>query len=219
MRDLLLLAIHLVVTFAKLARAGGIRAVAAESLLLKHQLIIAGRSRKRAPNLTTFDRFVLGLTTLFISAPRLPKLAAVIKPATLFWLHRALVDGKYRLLFTSRRRRGRPGPRGPSVDLITAICSAPCPRALLSTAAVRVGWSFVADVSGAHERQPVERRPVPLPVHSAAQLLGHGCDGCIFAPHHRIRCRRRVGRRCFGLPDVQCRHRPPRTTEAREHRS
>jgi putative transposase len=62
MRDLLLLAVHLLVTFAKLLRPGGVRAVAAESLLLKHQLLIGNRSRQRAPNLTTLDRFVLGLT-------------------------------------------------------------------------------------------------------------------------------------------------------------
>ena len=42
MRDLLLLAVHLLVTFAKLLRPGGVRAVAAESLLLKHQLLAAG---------------------------------------------------------------------------------------------------------------------------------------------------------------------------------
>ena len=67
MRDLLILAIHLVVTFVKLLRPGGVRAVAAESLALKHQLLISNRSRRRAPNLTTLDRIVLGLTTLFVS--------------------------------------------------------------------------------------------------------------------------------------------------------
>ena len=41
MRELLLLAIHLLVTCAKLLRPGGVRAVAAESLLLKHQLLIS----------------------------------------------------------------------------------------------------------------------------------------------------------------------------------
>ena len=51
MRELLILAIHLVATFAKLLRPGGARAVAAESLLLKHQLLISNRSRQRAPNL------------------------------------------------------------------------------------------------------------------------------------------------------------------------
>jgi hypothetical protein len=61
----LLLAVHLLVTVAKLLRPGGVRAVAAESLLLKHQLQISNRSRQRAPNLTSLDRIVLGLTTQF----------------------------------------------------------------------------------------------------------------------------------------------------------
>ncbi|MGZ6180367.1 MAG: hypothetical protein ACXWNZ_19295, partial [Vulcanimicrobiaceae bacterium] len=67
----LILAIHLLVTFAKLARPGGLRAVAAESLLLKHHLLISNRSRQRAPNLSSIDRFVLGLTTLFVSPRRI----------------------------------------------------------------------------------------------------------------------------------------------------
>jgi hypothetical protein len=62
MRELLILAVHLLVTFAKLVHPGGLRAIAAESLLLKHQLLISNRSRQRAPNLTSIDRFVLGLT-------------------------------------------------------------------------------------------------------------------------------------------------------------
>jgi len=75
MRELLILAIHLLATFAKLLRPGGVRALAAESLLLKHQLLISNRSRHRAPNLTTFDRLVLGLTTLFLSPGRIRKCA------------------------------------------------------------------------------------------------------------------------------------------------
>ena len=121
MRELLILAIHLLVTFAKLLRPGGVRAVAAESLLLKHQLLIRNRSRQRAPNLTTLDRFVLGLTTLFVSPRRVAKLGALVKPATLFKFHRALVDRKYRLLFSSSSHRRKPGPKGPSAELISAI--------------------------------------------------------------------------------------------------
>ena len=75
MRDLLLLTIHLLVTLAKLLGPGGARQVAAESLLLKHQLLISNRSRQRAPNLTMLDRLVLGLTTLFVSPHRIPKLS------------------------------------------------------------------------------------------------------------------------------------------------
>src|SRR6516162_251462 len=67
MRDVLILAIHLLVTLAKFLRSGGVRQVAAESILLKHQLLISNRSRRRAPNLSMLDRLVLGLATLFLS--------------------------------------------------------------------------------------------------------------------------------------------------------
>jgi len=96
-------------------------AVAAESLLLKHQLLISNRARQRAPNLTPTDRFVLVFTVLFVSPGRIAKLAAVLKPATLFKFHKALVDRKYRLLFSSAYRRRKPGPKGPSAELIAAI--------------------------------------------------------------------------------------------------
>ena len=121
MRDLLLLAIHLFVTVAKLLRPGGARAVAAESLLLKQQLLITNRSRQRAPNLTTLDRFVLGLISLFIRTHRIPKLSAIIKSATLLKFHKALVDRKYRLLFSTSAHPRKPGPKGPSAQLIAAI--------------------------------------------------------------------------------------------------
>jgi hypothetical protein len=52
MRELLILAIHLRVIFVKCLRTGGVRAVAAESLLLKHQILVPYRSRRRAPHLT-----------------------------------------------------------------------------------------------------------------------------------------------------------------------
>ena len=121
MRDLLLLATHLLVTLAKFLGPGGIRSVAAESLLLKHQLLISNRSRHRAPNLSTLDRFLLALITLFVNPRRIPKLSAIFKPATLFKFHKALVDRKYRLLFSFSSLRRKPGPKGPSTELIAAI--------------------------------------------------------------------------------------------------
>ena len=116
MRDLFMLAIHLLVTLVKLFRPGGVRAVAAESLLLKHQLLISNRSRHRAPNLSTLDRVVLGLTTRLVSPRRIPKLGALIKPATLLKFHKALVDRKCRLLFSSSSHRRKAGPKGPTAD-------------------------------------------------------------------------------------------------------
>jgi hypothetical protein len=111
MRELLILGIHLLVTFARLLRPGGVRAVAAESLLLKHQLVISNRSRQRAPNLISIDRFVLALTTLCVNPRRIAKLGALIKPATLFKFHKALVDRKYSLLFLLRRIDANPDPK------------------------------------------------------------------------------------------------------------
>ncbi|MGY8994491.1 MAG: helix-turn-helix domain-containing protein, partial [Rhodospirillales bacterium] len=105
----------------KLLRPGGVRAVAAESLLLKHQILLSNRSRLRAPNLTTLDRFVLGLTTLFIKPHRISKLSALLVAGTLLKFHKALVDDKYRLLFSSTANRAKPGPKGPCLELITAI--------------------------------------------------------------------------------------------------
>src|SRR5659263_646398 len=108
MIHLLILAVHLLATIAKLVRPGGVRAVVAESLLLKHQLLISSRARRRAPNLNSFDRFLLGLGSLFVPPSRIPKLAVILKPRTLFRFHEALKKCKYRWLFSSgghRRRR------------------------------------------------------------------------------------------------------------------
>jgi hypothetical protein len=94
MRTLLLLAVHPIVTVAKLLQPGGVRAIVAKSLLLKQQIIIGNRSRHRAPNLSPLDRFVLGLITLFIRSHWIPKLSGSLNPTTLFKLHKPLVDRK-----------------------------------------------------------------------------------------------------------------------------
>ena len=49
MRDLIILLVHLIATLARLMGPGGLRSVVAESLLVKHQLLILKRSRDRAP--------------------------------------------------------------------------------------------------------------------------------------------------------------------------
>jgi putative transposase len=120
MRLLFILFLHLLVTLARLARPGGIRAVAAESLAVKHQLLIMKRSRRRGPNLTRWDRVILGFCTLLMSPRRLSKVAVILKTSTLLSLHRALVKRKYRLLYAPKRR-GRPGPKGPSTELMDAV--------------------------------------------------------------------------------------------------
>jgi len=61
-----------------------------------------------------------GLCTLAIRPGRLLRSTAVLKPSTLLAFHAAIVKRKYRQLF-SPKRRGKPGPRGPSPELNAAI--------------------------------------------------------------------------------------------------
>jgi len=59
MKELFLQLAHLFTLLAKLIGSGGARAVIAGNLVLKQQLMIIHRSRKRAPNLSTRDRFAI----------------------------------------------------------------------------------------------------------------------------------------------------------------
>jgi len=136
MRDLAILLIHLIATIAKVAGRGGARSIVAESLLLKHQLLILNRSRERAPNLRPTDRMIAGLCAGWLRPVRLARAAIVLKPSTITNLHRALVKQKYRCLFT-RKCRGTPGPKGPSAQLISAIIEMKCRNP-------RFGWRRIA---------------------------------------------------------------------------
>ena len=107
MRDLAVLILHLLATVARLVGPGGARSVVAESVLVKHQLLILNRSRKRSPNLRLSDRMVAGVCALLIRPDRLIRSAIVLKPSTLLSLHRALTTRKVSLLFCPRSRRSR----------------------------------------------------------------------------------------------------------------
>jgi len=120
MRDVIFLLLHLVTTVVRLAGHRGLRSVMAESVLLKHQLLILNRSRRRAPNLRAVDRVLAGVCTLLIQPSRLVRSAIILKPSTLLQFHQYLVKTKYRLLF-SPKRRAKPGPKGPSAGLIRAV--------------------------------------------------------------------------------------------------
>ena len=120
MRAFVILCVHLIATVARLAGPGGIRSVVAESVLVKHQLLILNRSRKRAPNLCAFDRIVAGLCALLMRPTRVLRSAIVLKPSTLFHLHHLLKKRQYRLLF-SHDCQHKSGPNGPSDELIEAV--------------------------------------------------------------------------------------------------
>jgi hypothetical protein len=120
MKDLLALPLHLLITIAKLLGPGGAEAVVADSLLMKHQLLIINRSRRRAPNLSALDRYLFGFWSLFLDPRRIQRAAVIVRPSTLLKLLRLLKQRKYRLLY-STGRKAKPGPKGPSRELIQAI--------------------------------------------------------------------------------------------------
>jgi transposase InsO family protein len=120
MREIVILLVHLLVTVARLTRPGGVRSVIAESVLVKHQLLILNRSRKRSPNLRVSDRLIAGLCAVLLRPGRLIRSAIVLKPSTLMRFHRALKDRKYRLLFSPKSRK-KPGPKGPGHEVTAAV--------------------------------------------------------------------------------------------------
>ena len=120
MRDIFTLFLHVIVTVIRLVRPGGLRSVVAESTLVRHQLLILNRGRKRAPNLRVSDRIIAGLCTLFMRPARVLRSAIVLRPSTLLRFHHMLIKRKYRLLFSPNERR-RPSPKGPTKELIDAV--------------------------------------------------------------------------------------------------
>src|SRR6185436_18050420 len=100
MRDFAILFVHLIVTVARVARPGGLRSVVAESVLVRHQLLVLNRGRNRAPNLRSVDRIVAGLCTLFMRPARVLRSGVIVKPSTLLHLHSLLRKRKYCMLFS-----------------------------------------------------------------------------------------------------------------------
>jgi transposase InsO family protein len=121
MKNLLITFVHFAVVTAKLCGPGGVRAVIAENLALKQQLIVLRRGRQRAPNLLLSDRLICGLASLFLRSGRIRKVAIGLRPSTLLAFHQALVQRKYRRLFSSSHCRTTPGPKEPSDALVQAI--------------------------------------------------------------------------------------------------
>src|SRR5215471_4008019 len=120
MRATFALFLHAIVITMRLTRPGGLRSVVAESVLMRHQVLILNRGRKRAPNLRSSDRIVAGLCTLLMRPTRVLRSAVVLKTSTLLHFHKMLIQQKYRLLFSPKRVR-RPGPKGPTKELIDTV--------------------------------------------------------------------------------------------------
>jgi len=120
MKDAMILLFYLLAVIARLLQPGGGRTIVAENLLLKQQLLLHSRSRSRAPNLSTLDRVLLGFWTLFLNPRRITRVGIIVQAGTLLKFHDALKKRKYRLLYSSGKK-GKPGPKGPSREVIDAI--------------------------------------------------------------------------------------------------
>lgn len=100
-----------------------------------------------------------------------------VKPSTLLNLHRTLVTRKYRLLFSSTRRK-KPGPKGPSEELIRAVIEMKkrnpawgCPRIAEQLAfGVPINKDVVRRILAARYRPPDSNGP------SWLTFLGHAKD-------------------------------------------
>lgn len=179
MRDLLILIVHLITTVIRLAKPGGVRAVVAESVLVRHQLLIGNRSRRRSPNLRIQDRLIAGFCSLWIKPSRFRRLAIQFKPSTFLSFHRALVRQKYRMLF-SPKRRIQPGPKGPPAELIHAVVEMKtrnptwgCPKI-----ADQINLAFGTSINKDVVRRILARhfRPEPGSGPSWLTFLGHAKD-------------------------------------------
>lgn len=171
--------VHLIWTGLRSLSPGGARSVVAESVLLRHQLLILNRSRERAPNLRPADRLIAGLCAQLIRPTRLLRAAVVLKPSTLMGFHRALVNRKYRRLFTPRHR-GTPGPRGPAPELVDAILEMKRrnPRFGYQRIAQQLALAFGIEIDKDTVRRVLAKRyqPADPAGPSWLTLLGHAKD-------------------------------------------
>ena len=111
---------HVLTMLAQRVGPGGVKAIIAESVLIKHQYLLVHRSGGKAPRLTTLDRFLCGFLVIFMHPRRIRKAAVVLKPATLTKFRRNLLSRNYHRLFSSRTN-AKPGPKGPPDDLVRVI--------------------------------------------------------------------------------------------------
>ena len=120
MRTFLILILHFFTTVAKLIGSGGVKAIIAENLIIKQQLIVLNRPRKKGPSLTTLERITFALLAFVVTPKRILKSCVIFKPQTWLDFRNYLVKRKYSKLF-SAKQKAKPGPKGPSQELIDAI--------------------------------------------------------------------------------------------------
>jgi transposase InsO family protein len=111
---------------------------------------------------------------------RILRSAVILKPSTILGFHRALVKRKYQLLFTPKSH-GKPGPKGPSRELIDTIVAMKqrnpswgCPRI-----AQQISLAFGIDIDKDIVRRVLARHYRPKPDDNGPSwltFLGHMKD-------------------------------------------
>lgn len=150
---------------------------------------------------------------------RIANAAILIKPATILSFHRALVRKKYLRLFGSKYK-GKPGPKGPTPELIKAIVSIKqrsprfgCPKISqmwftppcgnTTNPAQAIVMPLLVILHKPHERQPVERGFLQMQIHHSPIPLGIDLHRSIASPHHRLWNSKWIWRWTDGMPNVQ----------------
>jgi putative transposase len=117
----------------------------------------------------------MGICPLVMTPKRIGKSAIAIAESTLLNFHRALVDRKYSRLF-SKKTRSKPGPKGPSKELIKLVVETKkrnplygCPRI-----ALLVGNVLGESVDGRTVRRIFAKLYRPLPGKGPSWLLPIG---------------------------------------------
>jgi putative transposase len=142
--------------------------------------LIVNWARQRAPNLSASNRVLAGWLALWERPSRLLRSAIVLKASTCSAFHQAMCRRKYRMLFSPNRRR-KPGPKGPSAELVHAVVEMKqrnprwgCPR-IAQQIALAFNLPFDKDVV----RRILAHHYLPEPASGGPSwltLLGHPKD-------------------------------------------
>ena len=92
----------------------------AETIAVKQQLIVMNRSKRRAPRLTTFDRFFFGFTAFFSSEKRIKHFIIIIIPATILRFYKLLFKRLCNKLYSNKTKK-KPRGTGPDQKLIDLV--------------------------------------------------------------------------------------------------
>lgn len=114
------LLIDLIILVFRILLPGGFRRIFSKYLFMKQQMLVMNRKRRRAPNLQSSDRLVMGFLSLWMNPRRLLRSCVLISPETILKFHKIMVRRKYSKLFSPMRRK-RPGPKGPCRELIELV--------------------------------------------------------------------------------------------------